>query len=126
MATAISSDGSAWRMRAMRSASSSAGQYCATARAITALSCEQRQHDGPRRGGGVQQAIGQRGAHLDRGVVEKADERGIERRLFVGRAGMGQIGERGEMGRLPPGLAIAGLRQLDELVIRNHLALRRR
>src|SRR6185312_11600842 len=66
------------------------------------------------------------GAHFYRGIVEKANEGGIERRLFVGRTGMGKIVERGEVSGLPAGLAIARLRQLDELVIRNHLALRRR
>jgi hypothetical protein len=37
---------------------------------------------------------------------------------------MGQKSQRGEMGRLPSILAIAGLGQLDKLVIRNHKTLR--
>jgi hypothetical protein len=52
----------------------------------------QRQHDRARRISGMEQAIGKRGAHFDGRIIEEADQRSIERRVFVGRTVMIQIG----------------------------------
>lgn len=47
---------------------------------------QQGENDRARRFGGMEQAIGQRAADAHGGIVEEADERSIERGMFVGRA----------------------------------------
>ena len=85
---------------------------------------QQRQQNRAWRLDGVQQAVGERAAHANRGIIEETDQGGVERRVLVGRTGVRQIGLRGKVRSLPALLAVARLAQGDEVLIRNHYALR--
>ena len=85
---------------------------------------QQRQEDRTRRVEGVQQAVAERGADPHRRIVKEADQRRVEGGMFIGWAGVGEVGLSGEMRRLPALLAVARLTEGDKVLIRNHPALR--
>ena len=85
---------------------------------------QQRQEDRARSLAGMQQAIGQRAAHPNRRIIEKTDQRSVERGMLVGRAVMAEIGHRREVRSLPALLAVTRLAEGDEILVRNHQTLR--